>query len=112
MAPLLVTVDQDLGVGVVGREYMAGRLKMLAELRRIVDLTIEDDPDRSVLVPHRLCAALDIEHREPAMSQKHLQSCIDMITGAIGTAMPETLRHRDHIGLISTTDQAYAAEHT
>jgi hypothetical protein len=58
-----------------------------------------------------LCAALDIKHRELAMSQKHVQTCIDVITGAIGTAMPETLRHRDNIGFLSATDKSYDATH-
>ena len=52
--PLLERVDDHLGVGVVGAEAMAGRLELGAELGVVVDLAVEDEPHRAVLVRHRL----------------------------------------------------------
>ena len=49
LAPLLVGVDDGLGVG-VGVERVAVGDELGAQLAVVVDLAVEDDPDRAVLV--------------------------------------------------------------
>ena len=53
-APLLVAVDDHLGVGVVGAEAVPLLDELPAQREVVVDLAVEDDLDRSVLVRHRL----------------------------------------------------------
>src|SRR5437867_11546649 len=45
------------------------RLKLWSEGRMVINLAVEDDPDRLVLVRHRLVAASHIHDRQPPMSQ-------------------------------------------
>src|SRR4029077_10602726 len=54
-APRLVRPENDLGVG-RGLEADPGGLEIAAELPEVVDLTVEDDPDRAVVARHRLGA--------------------------------------------------------
>ena len=50
-SPLFEGVQDDLGVGVVGLPAMsADRFKLRADLRMVVDLAVEDDPEGAVLV--------------------------------------------------------------
>src|SRR5512143_1541057 len=42
-----------------------------SDLRIVVDLPVEGDPYRIVLVRHRLPAALEVDDRKPAMAQPH-----------------------------------------
>src|SRR5687768_18519658 len=53
LAELLVGVNYDLGVA-GGSEAMSAGQQLLPKLREIVDLAVEDDPDRAVLIGHRL----------------------------------------------------------
>jgi len=73
VAPLLVGVDDRLGVG-RGGEPVAVGLELLAQLPEVVDLAVEDDPDAPVLVGDRLIAAGEVDDGEPSHAE----------TGAIG----------------------------
>src|SRR3954471_5370694 len=55
LAPLLVPVDQDLGVAVALEDVALGN-QLALEIEEVVDLAVEDDPDAPVLVGHRLRA--------------------------------------------------------
>ena len=69
-AVLLVGVDDHLGVAASG-EPVAEPLEPLPQLPEVVDLAVERDPDRPVLVAHRLVAAGQIQDGEPALAQRH-----------------------------------------
>ena len=43
---------------------MSGSLELLAQLRKVVDLAVEHDPDRLVVIGHRLVAAREVDDRE------------------------------------------------
>jgi hypothetical protein len=70
VAPLLVGVDDDLGVGLRG-EGVAQLLELGAQLAVVVDLAVEDEPDRLVLVGDRLVAAGPVDDGEPAVPETH-----------------------------------------
>ena len=55
-AMLLVQVQDDFGVG-IGREAVAAASSSAAQLHVVVDLAVEHDPQRSVLVADRLLPA-------------------------------------------------------
>jgi hypothetical protein len=61
---LLVGVDHDLGVG-AGLEPMSQLRKEGTKALVVVDLAVEDDPDRAVFVGDGLMAALDVDDRQP-----------------------------------------------
>lgn len=73
LAPLLVSVDERLGVAVVGFEPVATGGERLAEALVVVDFAVEDDPDRAVLVGHRLvCLLGQIDDGQPAMPEEEI----------------------------------------
>ena len=51
-------------------EMVAARLEIAAQLAMVVDLAVEDDPDRAVFVGHRLVAAGAIDDRQTAMAER------------------------------------------
>src|SRR5690242_8045397 len=65
--PLLVTVHQDLGIA-AGLETMTLRLELDTQGGAVVDLAVEDGPDRPVLVAHRLVAGMQVDDREAPMA--------------------------------------------
>jgi hypothetical protein len=67
-APLLVAVDEHLGVA-VRREAMAVALEPVAQLGVVVDLAVLDDVDRLVLVRERLVAGVEVDDRESPRGQ-------------------------------------------
>ena len=69
-ALLLVEVDDRLGVG-RGPEAVPARLEPGAQLAVVVDLAVVGDPDRPVLVGHRLMAGgREVDDREPPMAER------------------------------------------
>ena len=60
-AVLLVEVDDDLGVAVRARSGGPRRSSSRAQLAEVVDLAVEDDDDRAVLVEDRLVAGLEVD---------------------------------------------------
>ena len=61
-------------------EAMAKRFEVLPERFEVVDLAIEDDPDRAVFVRHGLVPAAQVDDRQPAMPERDgavdVQTCI------------------------------------
>ena len=55
----------------VGAEAVAGAFEPAAQLAEVVDLAVEDDPDRAVFVGHRLMPAGQVDDRQPPMAQGH-----------------------------------------
>src|SRR5262249_26471313 len=63
VTPLLVTVDDDFGVA-VGAKLVAVAQQFALEFGEIVNLAVEDDPDRAFAIRHRLMAAGKIDDGE------------------------------------------------
>ena len=62
---IFIQMSDDFGVGPGGAN--CGRLKeLLAEFLKVVDLSVEDDPDRAVFITDRLMSASYIDDAEPA----------------------------------------------
>ena len=61
-------MDQDLGVA-LGPESMPPAFELAAQLLIVVDLAVEDDLDRAILVADGLIAAVQVDDREPPMDQ-------------------------------------------
>ena len=59
--PLLVTVNDHFGVGACVKT-MAALLELGAQFLEIVNLAVEDDPDRFFGVRHRLVTAGQIDN--------------------------------------------------
>jgi hypothetical protein len=86
VAPLLVGVNQRLGIG-LGLEAVAEGLELPAQLDVVEDLAVEDDPDRVVLVGHGLIARGEIDDAEARMRQCYRAELAH--PGAVGTAMTQ-----------------------
>ena len=67
-ALLLVEVEDDFRVG-VGAELVSLRDERRAQFLEIVDLAVEDDPDRAVLVRERLMSLGQVNDAQPAMAE-------------------------------------------
>jgi hypothetical protein len=63
LAPLLESVDENFSIRVVCPEDVTARLERPAKILMIVDLTIENNADRLILIPHRLGATFDVNDR-------------------------------------------------
>jgi hypothetical protein len=60
-SPLFIGVDDDLGVR-GGPEAMPVTLELGAQLAKVVDLAVEDGPDRAVLVEDRLLSGGEVDN--------------------------------------------------
>jgi hypothetical protein len=67
-SPLLPAVHERFRVAMGSVNVTAG-LELASQFDVVVDLSIEDDPDSSVLVGHRLGAAFEIDDAEPTVPQ-------------------------------------------
>ncbi len=85
--PLLVGVQDDTGIG-RGDEPVTGSPEVFTEFGGVVDPTIKDDPERSILVCHRLPAIAD---REASMRKPDGTGEAGTLT--IRAAMTEALPH-------------------
>ena len=91
VAVLFVGVDDGFGVG-LGAEAMAAGLELAAELAMVVDLAVEDDPDRAVFVGHRLLAAGPVDDRQAPVTEARPRGV--KVAAAIGSAMVQPVGHR------------------
>ena len=66
---VLVEVDEDLGVA-LRAERVAPGLEPAPEGGEVVDLAVEDGPDRAVLVRERLMPAGQVDDRQPAEPER------------------------------------------
>ena len=88
---LLVEMDDRFRIGIGGETVPAG-LQIRSELPIIVDLAVEDDPDRPILVRNRLMAAGDVDDAEPAHPEAHGAVHVDAFV--VGTPVNDGLTHR------------------
>ncbi len=95
VAPLLVRVHDGFGVG-PGAVPVAVRLELRAEVGVVVDLAVEDDLHRAVLVAERLRAGGKIDDAEPPVSERGM--AVGPGAGAIRSAVREDVAHRGQPG--------------
>ena len=88
---LLVEMNDRFRIG-IGGETVPASLQIRSELPIIVDLAVEYDPDRPVLVRQRLMAAGDVDDAEPAHPEAHGAVHIDAFV--VGTPVNDGLTHR------------------
>jgi hypothetical protein len=60
----------------------------------VVDLAVEDDVARAVLVGHRLLAARAIDDRQPPVAERDVNRVVEAV--AIGAAVRDCRVHRRH----------------
>jgi hypothetical protein len=90
LARFLVEVHDHLRVRARAEVMAAGR-ELRGELAVVVDLTVEDDPDRTVLVGQRLISGLEIDDTEPPHSEA--QRTVEMLAASVRAPMEKGLRH-------------------
>src|SRR6267378_1478487 len=90
IAPLLIPVDDDFRIG-SGAEDVPICFQLAPELKKIVDLAIEDHPDGLFLVRHGLVATRKIDDREPSKTESE-RPC-HVIALVIRASMDKALGH-------------------
>src|SRR5688572_9880579 len=83
-------MDDRLRVA-VGLEDVAGAFEVAAQLPVVVDLAVEDDPDRAVLVRDRLLAAFEIDDAEAPHAERDAFADVDAFL--IGAAVHDGPAH-------------------
>ena len=111
-AVVLVEVDDRFGVA-VGAERVAGAHELLVQLLVVVNLAVEHDADRAVLVEDRLLAAFEVDDAEPAHAER--DAVVDVDALFVGTAVHHHAAHRADLvlddGLIVPADDSGYAAH-
>src|SRR4029079_1611361 len=87
---LLIEVHDHLGVA-LGRKPVSLRLEELAQLAVVVDLTVEGDDDRAVLVVDRLVAGLEVDDPKPLHAEA--DAVLEVNTPRIRSAVPNSGAH-------------------
>src|SRR5262245_60749045 len=90
---LFKEVKDDLGIG-LGAEAMAFRYEFFTNFDVVEDLTVERDPQRAVVIGHRLTATCDIDDAQSRVSKRCTR--LDVNAAIIWPAMIEHRRHRHH----------------
>ncbi len=114
VAPLFVGVDGGLGVAVALVAVSRG-FKLRADVGVIVDLAVVRDPERVVLIRHRLTAGGEVDDAQPPMAQRDFTMHVE--SGCIGTAVGDDVRHRaNHTsvggGAVRVQESRYATHKT
>ncbi len=90
--PLLVRVHDCFGIG--SRAIpVSGRFEIRTHIGMVVDLAVEDDPDRLVLVGERLVARRKVHDAQAAMGERGV--LIDQQPRIVRTAVGDDVAHRD-----------------
>src|SRR5215467_122211 len=97
LAPLLVGVDDDFSVGVRAKTMTTG-LEFDSQLGKVIDLAVEDRPNRLVFVRQRLIPCREIDDAQAAMPQADAVAAIE--AAGVRTSMRDDRHHRDQLVLI------------
>ena len=73
---------------------MTRRFEIAAQLGEVVDLAVEDDPDRAVLVVNRLMAGRQIDDAQPPHPERH--AFFHPHALVVGAAMADDVAHPMH----------------
>jgi hypothetical protein len=74
-----------------GAIAVTAELKVLAQIRMIIDFTVENDPNTRVFIAERLVTGLDVNNAEAAHRQSYV--LFDKETIVVGTAVDDLLVH-------------------
>ena len=91
LAPLLVAVQQDLGIR-AGGEGVPGGLQLFAQGLEVVNFAVEHDDEAAVLVIHRLAAALQVDDGQAALPQR--DRAFQKLALAVRPAVGDAVHHR------------------
>src|SRR5262245_12519284 len=90
-SPFLVRMNDDLGVG-PRSEAMSGSPELVSQVIEVVDLAVEDDPDRPVLVAHGLVAGRRaVDDAEPSVGKPDARRQPE--TAIVGTTCQHYIAH-------------------
>ncbi len=92
---LLVEVHQDLGVA-AGPESMTAGQQPLPQWLIVVDLAVQDDPERFVLVGNRLPSPREVDDGEAAETEPEAR--LDVDRGIVGATVRDCPRHGLDVG--------------
>ena len=97
-APLLERVHDRLRVGVICPEPVAAALlELAADLGVVVDLAVEEQPDRPVLVRHRLHRVVgEIDDRQASEPEPNCTVRGDPRLASVRASMVQRLAHASH----------------
>jgi len=97
LAPLLVAVNDDLGVRAC-LEPVTARDEVRANLREVVNLAVEDRPHRAVFVRQWLIAGREIDDAQTPVSETDPGAHV--MSGGIGAAVRHHVGHRfEHVAI-------------
>src|SRR5690348_7744911 len=113
-APLLVRVQDDLAIAARAK-VMSGPLQCWRQLAKVVDLAVEDKPERAVFVRHRLVARRaeveDGEAREPK-AHARLQVAAHVVRPTVALCRHHAPHHRlAHAVLAAQIERATDTTH-
>ena len=97
LAALLIQVDKNLRIA-SGTKLVTFPAQLPAKFNVIIDFAVGDHTDRMVFVPDRLPAAVEIDDREPAHTERHVALAIEMPAFSIRPTMDERLQHPREVG--------------
>ena len=95
-APLLIAVQQHFAVR-GGLERVTGVDQLAAQVLKVINLTVEGEHLRAVLIEDRLAAALQINDAQPA--ETHSDVRVNIIVVLVRSAVADAVRHVADDGL-------------
>src|SRR5262249_26592382 len=98
---LFIEMNQTLSIG-GGHQSMSTLCKIPSQFSKIVNLPIEYNPDRLVLVVDRLSPSLHVDNGKPSHTQAHSISKIEPVV--IGTSSCDERAHASDQGLVDRSD--------
>src|SRR5262249_57454508 len=103
-------MNEDLGVG-PRSEAMSGSPELVSQVIEVVDLAVEDDPDRPVLVAHGLVAGRRaVDDAEPPMGKPDAWRGPE--AAIVGTACQHYIAHPFHHGRLAAVPRPiHASSH-
>src|SRR2546426_3316086 len=88
---------------------MPGRFELPAQFAKVVDLSVEDDPDRAILVMNRLVAGRQVDDAEASHAERH--TLVHQQPLIVWAAMTNRLTHTmDQLTPLVLTEGADGAE--
>ena len=89
-APLLVAMDDRFAVA-LGTKYMPIGLKRPSQLAKVVDLTVGNQPDRTIFIAERLLPGRRVDDRKATVRQRH--RALNEQVAAVRSTVNEPLIH-------------------
>jgi hypothetical protein len=99
-------VNKYFGVGVGRAKNVTELNEFVTELDVVVYLAVEDDPDRSILIPHRLMTTGNINDRQAPVAEMYAKLFINPEAFSVGPAMSKLLRHSLKQSIVNDPDEA------